>query len=181
MSVKNYIIPSDNWEQQQLQDNWHSCSNYIIPSDNWEQQQWTRQAKRRRHYIIPSDNWEQQRRRRRTLGSRYYIIPSDNWEQQPRNCFAVFSSNYIIPSNYLLPCFGGLKMSNIPQIEKNTTRIGTMWSTRNTEAVIKAIRIKIIIKIIICRVSLKVKTVILWFFLIIYHCTMIVNNNFAKI
>lgn len=30
------------------------------------------------------------------------------------------------PINYLLPCFGGLKMSNIPQIEKNTTRIGTM-------------------------------------------------------
>ena len=134
-----------------------------------------------RNYIIPSDNWEQQHLKRSWNVFLNYIIPSDNWEQQPRNCFAVFSSNYIIPSNYLLPCFGGLKMSNIPQIEKNTTRIGTMWSTRNTEAVIKAIRIKIIIKIIICRVSLKVKTVILWFFLIIYHCTMIVNNNFAKI
>ena len=133
------------------------------------------------NYIIPSDNWEQQHKCYKNRYCHHYIIPSDNWEQQPRTCFAVFSSNYIIPSNYLLPCFGGLKMSNIPQIEKNTTRIGTMWSTRNTAAAIKAIRIKIIIKIIICRVSLKVKTVILWFFLIIYHCTMIVNNNFAKI
>ena len=155
--------------------------NYIIPSDNWEQQPWCGTDNQDFHYIIPSDNWEQQQRGSGCLLSTYYIIPSDNWEQQPRTCFAVFSSSYIIPSNYLLPCFGGLKMSNIPQIEKNTTRIGTMWSTRNTEAVIKAIRIKIIIKIIICRVSLKVKTVILWFFLIIYHCTMIVNNNFAKI
>ncbi len=55
-----------------------------------------------------------------------YIIPSDNWEQQRGRQYSLTAPNYIIPSNYLLPCFGGLKMSNIPQIEKNTTRIGTM-------------------------------------------------------
>ena len=158
-----------------------TLNNYIIPSDNWEQQRQVMTRFPLLHYIIPSDNWEQQPANLIPAWRFHYIIPSDNWEQQPRTCFAVFSSNYIIPSNYLLPCFGGLKMSNIPQIEKNTTRIGTMWSTRNTAAAIKARRMKIIIKIIICRVSLKVKTVILWFFLIIYHCTMIVNNNFAKI
>ncbi len=30
------------------------------------------------------------------------------------------------PINYLLQCFGGLMMSNILQIEKNTTGLGTM-------------------------------------------------------
>jgi len=30
------------------------------------------------------------------------------------------------PINYLLQCFGGLKLSNILQIEKNTTGLGTM-------------------------------------------------------
>ena len=36
--MNNYIIPSDNWEQQQPQAN-HTCPRYyIIPSDNWEQQ-----------------------------------------------------------------------------------------------------------------------------------------------
>ncbi len=30
------------------------------------------------------------------------------------------------PINYLLQCFDGLKMSNILQIEKNTTGFGTM-------------------------------------------------------
>ena len=36
---KNYIIPSDNWEQQPNNDFWNWKINYIIPSDNWEQQQ----------------------------------------------------------------------------------------------------------------------------------------------
>ena len=35
----NYIIPSDNWEQQLNDINGNKPENYIIPSDNWEQQQ----------------------------------------------------------------------------------------------------------------------------------------------
>ena len=36
-------------------------SNYIIPSDNWEQQLALLLAVLLADYIIPSDNWEQQR------------------------------------------------------------------------------------------------------------------------
>ena len=35
----NYIIPSDNWEQQLVRALTIGLMNYIIPSDNWEQQQ----------------------------------------------------------------------------------------------------------------------------------------------
>ena len=38
MILQNYIIPSDNWEQQLFYVEANSCLNYIIPSDNWEQQ-----------------------------------------------------------------------------------------------------------------------------------------------
>ena len=34
---------------------------YIIPSDNWEQQRLREKQEMRLYYIIPSDNWEQQR------------------------------------------------------------------------------------------------------------------------
>ena len=34
--------------------------NYIIPSDNWEQQLQAAPPDRFHNYIIPSDNWEQQ-------------------------------------------------------------------------------------------------------------------------
>ena len=55
---------------------------YIIPSDNWEQQQAARYAASSVYYIIPSDNWEQQRKKFIISGVKNYIIPSDNWEQQ---------------------------------------------------------------------------------------------------
>ena len=35
-------------------------TNYIIPSDNWEQQLRPCHKVVKRYYIIPSDNWEQQ-------------------------------------------------------------------------------------------------------------------------
>ena len=35
---RNYIIPSDNWEQQRTRQDQSSYHYYIIPSDNWEQQ-----------------------------------------------------------------------------------------------------------------------------------------------
>ena len=57
--------------------------NYIIPSDNWEQQLMTVLIIYGINYIIPSDNWEQQRTRQDQSSYHYYIIPSDNWEQQP--------------------------------------------------------------------------------------------------
>ena len=34
----DYIIPSDNWEQQHVRKYYPSIVHYIIPSDNWEQQ-----------------------------------------------------------------------------------------------------------------------------------------------
>ena len=37
-------------------------ANYIIPSDNWEQQLKTSSRALLIYYIIPSDNWEQQPR-----------------------------------------------------------------------------------------------------------------------
>ena len=36
--TENYIIPSDNWEQQRTALLEYMTENYIIPSDNWEQQ-----------------------------------------------------------------------------------------------------------------------------------------------
>ena len=36
--MPDYIIPSDNWEQQQLDVKETAQLYYIIPSDNWEQQ-----------------------------------------------------------------------------------------------------------------------------------------------
>ena len=36
--MSDYIIPSDNWEQQQLELTIWLNFYYIIPSDNWEQQ-----------------------------------------------------------------------------------------------------------------------------------------------
>ena len=35
----DYIIPSDNWEQQLAMPMAKGMDDYIIPSDNWEQQQ----------------------------------------------------------------------------------------------------------------------------------------------
>ena len=35
----DYIIPSDNWEQQLKVEQPTEALDYIIPSDNWEQQQ----------------------------------------------------------------------------------------------------------------------------------------------
>ena len=61
MITKNYIIPSDNWEQQQDGCKFSMTKNYIIPSDNWEQQLEELRDTVALHYIIPSDNWEQQR------------------------------------------------------------------------------------------------------------------------
>ena len=57
----DYIIPSDNWEQQRKDTYRNTPRDYIIPSDNWEQQPIVRRSGRDRDYIIPSDNWEQQR------------------------------------------------------------------------------------------------------------------------
>ena len=57
-------------------------SYYIIPSDNWEQQQLELSEAQELYYIIPSDNWEQQLEQRRGWLILNYIIPSDNWEQQ---------------------------------------------------------------------------------------------------
>ena len=56
----DYIIPSDNWEQQRIGCRTDWFFHYIIPSDNWEQQQGLRIIKMVHYYIIPSDNWEQQ-------------------------------------------------------------------------------------------------------------------------
>ena len=39
---------------------WRECHNYIIPSDNREQQPFQNGAKPWKNYIIPSDNREQQ-------------------------------------------------------------------------------------------------------------------------
>ena len=36
--LADYIIPSDNWEQQLLNISVVGINHYIIPSDNWEQQ-----------------------------------------------------------------------------------------------------------------------------------------------
>ena len=58
--MSNYIIPSDNWEQQQEHWNLSQLLNYIIPSDNWEQQPVLLIVFSISYYIIPSDNWEQQ-------------------------------------------------------------------------------------------------------------------------
>ena len=59
----DYIIPSDNWEQQHVYLDDRGCVDYIIPSDNWEQQRLLRLSILFVHYIIPSDNWEQQQER----------------------------------------------------------------------------------------------------------------------
>ena len=56
----NYIIPSDNWEQQREVENLPAPEDYIIPSDNWEQQLVDNETISENDYIIPSDNWEQQ-------------------------------------------------------------------------------------------------------------------------
>ena len=56
--------------------------NYIIPSDNWEQQHYLLFRLPLPYYIIPSDNWEQQPIVPYLSSPLYYIIPSDNWEQQ---------------------------------------------------------------------------------------------------
>ena len=61
LSLTNYIIPSDNWEQQRSYSTILYGTNYIIPSDNWEQQLPVAVGILRYNYIIPSDNWEQQR------------------------------------------------------------------------------------------------------------------------
>ena len=61
LSLTNYIIPSDNWEQQLGLFNIINLVHYIIPSDNWEQQLPVAVGILRYNYIIPSDNWEQQR------------------------------------------------------------------------------------------------------------------------
>ena len=37
---RNYTIPSDNWEQQLMDQFEAFINNYTIPSDNWEQQQY---------------------------------------------------------------------------------------------------------------------------------------------
>ena len=55
---------------------------YIIPSDNWEQQPEKIVKSTRGDYIIPSDNWEQQLLLPHMVWYNNYIIPSDNWEQQ---------------------------------------------------------------------------------------------------
>ena len=68
--------------------------NYIIPSDNWEQQQFFRSTLKNKYYIIPSDNWEQQRLARPAFRMSNYIIPSDNWEQQL--CLTINQHNAII-------------------------------------------------------------------------------------
>ena len=57
-------------------------ADYIIPSDNWEQQLDCDCITATYHYIIPSDNWEQQRASQPSMLPLDYIIPSDNWEQQ---------------------------------------------------------------------------------------------------
>ena len=66
----------------------HRC-NYIIPSDNWEQQQPIFNMYHKFDYIIPSDNWEQQPSRTEESHVQDYIIPSDNWEQQLYGCRSI--------------------------------------------------------------------------------------------
>ena len=51
----NYIIPSDNREQQLFSANLLTCAYYIIPSDNREQQPAPVKAQVADHYTIPSD------------------------------------------------------------------------------------------------------------------------------
>ena len=85
-ALENYIIPSDNWEQQLAQAMEKDRVNYIIPSDNWEQQPEPGDYIYYDYYIIPSDNWEQQRSGTIPKHDRNYIIPSDNWEQQLGAC-----------------------------------------------------------------------------------------------
>ena len=58
--MDNYIIPSDNWEQQLTEEVIEYGKDYIIPSDNWEQQHTHLIPYLVKDYIIPSDNWEQQ-------------------------------------------------------------------------------------------------------------------------
>ena len=92
-----YIIPSDNWEQQLSSISLSAFCYYIIPSDNWEQQLLSFLISFLVYYIIPSDNWEQQLLQEKTSGSPHYIIPSDNWEQQlpgaHADCFSFFSGS----------------------------------------------------------------------------------------
>ncbi len=57
---RNYTIPSDNWEQQLMDQFEAFINNYTIPSDNWEQQRNILYLLYVGNYTIPSDNWEQQ-------------------------------------------------------------------------------------------------------------------------
>ncbi len=57
---QNYIIPSDNREQQRNAPEKEVDTYYIIPSDNREQQPYIDGKKMLENYIIPSDNREQQ-------------------------------------------------------------------------------------------------------------------------
>ena len=79
---RNYTIPSDNRELQQLCNATGYAVHYTIPSDNRELQRNYPCIDIYRYYTIPSDNRELQRQNVPEIARQDYTIPSDNRELQ---------------------------------------------------------------------------------------------------